>query len=481
MEDKLKREEHKKGGLQSDELSVSNSADGSAVQSAQTNTDERKKTIRSILIIVVAVVGLGVLFWIGGGSGEREGDSSVYQTEPTQSESTEVATPSPLPPFDGWNVELPDTELLSSVADAPNIIYSTVEGSTVSLLRKNTQTGQKNVVFSYRAYTRDPGASSSRTEPIVYGPAADISSDGSKVAYVDSEGLKVYDLGQKISKSLITITQPENQEDHSPPTWSEPEMTGTYILLSPRWSVDGRYISFIQQNFEGVTNGVIDVVMGKYSTITGGADGEHVWSPSENRLAITGPPLAAYNPAGLFVSQKQNVAETVNVLSENAGSATVNFSPDGRKLVAVVGEYAYDDETYRASGKEEIVVMSIDGSSPITITSRQEVDDSNLDEPFMSPFFSQDGQAVYFGDEVEGRKILFRHDLAGGQTMEVAAFPNFYQVQSQWTPQGYLALLGNRGTPGEGKYRLFVLDLENEAVVYSSGLDQEPLELVSSE
>jgi len=470
--------------VQSEQLSLSDDQDEKfLLQADQLESDEeRKKTLRAFFI-VLAAVGAGIIFWLKWDINITENGKNVYQSESLYFDDGEiVANVSPLPSFDGWSVELSDNELLSSAIDAPRIIYSTIEESTVSLVRKNTKTGQEEVIFTYQAYTRDPGPGSSRLEPIVSGPAIDISRDGKKIAYVDNEGLKVYDLSLGEDEALITIVESEKRGERQiiPPTWSEPELIGVFGLELPLWSADGRYISFIQQNFEGVGNGVIDTKTGIYTKVIGGAYSEYTWSPSENRLAISGTALAAYNPSGLFVSRNQDVAKTENILSGNTGSVTVNFSPDGRQIVTVTGEFVRDQEKDDYVGTKKLLVLNIDGSSAQVINSSR-IEGLSLQDPFIAPFFSPNGQSIYFGDEVKGRNVLFRYDLGSQQTVQVGALPDFYKMEQNWTPQGYLVLLGQRSVPGEGQYRVFVLDLNNNKVIYSSGLSEKPLGLVDSE
>ncbi|MEK7650495.1 MAG: hypothetical protein AAB364_01330 [Patescibacteria group bacterium] len=107
--------------------------------------------------------------------------------------------------------------------------------------------------------------------------------DSSKLAYIDTQGLKIRSLDdaqdvilvEKLGESRDTIKGYHN--------WN-PSMGNASSIHKPRWSSNGKYISFLIAQYEGSRLGVIDIAERKLTF--GPRSGRQTWSRVGNSLLL---------------------------------------------------------------------------------------------------------------------------------------------------------------------------------------------------
>ena len=207
------------------------------------------------------------------------------------------------------------------------------------------------------------------------------------------------------------------------------------ILLSPRFSPDGRHLAFVSYAQGHPEIRVLDLVSGKLHTVAAfpGLNASPVWHPDGKHLVATlskngNPDLYLLDLSGRIL-RRLTYGEGVNT----GGS----FSPDGRYLAFVSDRtgspqiYLYDFET--------------GGTRRLTYTGRYNV----------APRWSPLGDRIIFAGERKGRFILFTMDPEGGSPMAISG-KGSYEAPAV-APNGYFVLARGRGPEGEGLY-LFLIN-----------------------
>ena len=159
------------------------------------------------------------------------------------------------------------------------------------------------------------------------------------------------------------------------------------------------------------------------------------WSPDGRRLAYVS-----------FENKKPVVY--VHSLADGKRQAVANFkgsnsapawSPDGRTLAVVLS----------IEGGSQIFLINSDGSGP-----RRRIGggSGSIDT---EPFFSPDGQSIYFTSDRGGSPQIYRMPASGGEAQRVT-FEGSYNVSPRVSPDGKrLAYI----TRSAGKFQVAVLDL----------------------
>jgi len=200
------------------------------------------------------------------------------------------------------------------------------------------------------------------------------------------------------------------------------------ITLSPRWSTDGKYISYTSYR-EGNPNLYLKSIDGKMARKISGFNGINLsgtWSRDNRKL--------------LFTTRKDGNEEiyTVDLASGNLERLTYNlsidvspaWSPDNRKIVFVSNR----------SGSPQIYVMDNDGSNVKRLTY-----DGNYNT---SPSWSPRGNKIAYEGMINGRFQVFTIDEDGANNTQLS-FDNVDHESATWSPDArYLAFCARRNSSG---------------------------------
>lgn len=290
--------------------------------------------------------------------------------------------------------------------------------------------------------------------------AVALSPDKQSLVFVDKEGLKVYDLQAKTTKTYIRETAKGECED-CPPKWSVSFMGGTYSLARPLWSSDGKYISFLQSHYEGAGFGVIDTVSGAYIALKDVAGGYNNlnWSPVARSYVKASS--GGYEGIGLYISRQSNIAEADDLApkfgkTEDTPFLETNFSSDGSKI-AFTFEEPYETK--------HLAIANTDGTG---FTVLVEKTDARI------PFFSRDGNSVLYFQQKNSRQVLVQYNLTSKKSSDLVILPSDFNRwdKAYWTKDGFLALIGISSssglTLGGDSTRMIVLDIINKKVIFAS-------------
>ncbi len=360
-----------------------------------------------------------------------------------------------------WDITLPDDAEVGLIGtlDKSVLIYAEKSGTTVSVNWRALRDGTGGILFSYDERWRDYRQGANFWESLPANVA--LSAAGDKVAYVNTDGLAVYNLETGETDQLIEKLTAAT-EDYIAPTWSAPAATGAFGFAQPTWSRDGRYISLHQALSEGSFWGVYDVAADNYSLIsvasnesglpTLGGQTPLVWSPTSTQFAKANE--AGYSQIGLYVSSVGAPTSALDIAlafgTGNQEFSEVAFSPDGTMLAFTIKD--------AEEGDRLLAVANTDGSDYRVLARPGQ---------FSTPFFSADGDWVYY---IDRQATLYRISLDDDSLAEVAALPaGFTEWQAHpWTTEGYLVLDGLTTLADGLKKRLMVLDLEAQTVRYVS-------------
>jgi len=376
---------------------------------------------------------------------------------------------------DIWTLNIPDNEVLSPVSLVePYVIYATKTGNHVFVYKRNLTNGKQNVIFKYDEYGKYEPESSNFWESLPPGIA--LSNDEQHFAFVDKQGLKIYNLSDGKQRNLI-IREPILVDDESAPAWSTPSHkevikagldTGLYGIVANGWSSDGKYISFIESYYEGIGEGIIELKTERLFEYHNGANSMS-WSPSGHFLLMASSEFA-YGEPGLYVvkldemdqAEGQPVIERIDKkfgFTSNRDSlfSEAVFSPNGRKIAFTFKE---SDERQPVS----LAIANADGTG-------FQILEKNGD--FYYLMFSPDSDSIFYIQKQEQRIVLRKCVLASKKKADVALLPSdlppsdwllemYHKVF--WTKEGFLPLLAGN----ENKSRLLILDVNGRRLVYAS-------------
>lgn len=185
------------------------------------------------------------------------------------------------------------------------------------------------------------------------------SPDGQSVAYIDKEGLKIFDI-VKNSHELLLFH----------PIIAKNSFKFEYF--EPRWSADGEYILFSQAFYEGNGNNVINVKTKKYVPILSDAPKSYIsWSPQGATLVWFGN--AEFNSSGLWVADFNNLNDITTVKAKNIaevfGKGQANFhSVDFNGDNSLIFTYAKENELWPPRFKAK---SNLDGSGFVILEELQ--------------------------------------------------------------------------------------------------------------
>jgi len=396
--------------------------------------------------------------------GQEGSPPSAETTTPTSlpQTTTPVTAIPPLstasPPF---QVSLPADEVLSGKFSARYLIYATEEnGHSVVWKRDISALGTEEE----RIFEFDEALSYYQEEILPY---VALSSNGTRLAYVDPGGVGVFDLETKSSERLAD-SLPGPGPDGKPVG----EFGGACCFVHfsrPLWSSDGRFISVQLTEYESMSGGVVNTSDGSACVPrwrNGNLSGVAVaWSPTGHHLVAHSADNYSYS--GLYLSDKDDPCSGDDISWVYSGQGNWNafeeaaWSPD-EKLLA----FSYVLHIKTGHEKAILAVLDVDNPSSTLIDNEEEN---------RYPIFSPDGSLVYYikssGDSVS----LWSYSVEERQRAEVARLPpdghRGYKPLF-WTSEGFLALLSYE-TSDQCHYqgckdRVIILDLNRGEVVYAS-------------
>lgn len=373
-------------------------------------------------------------------------------------------TPIPLKPIDpnAWVISISKGETVSTHALIENnLVYALKNEYKSTVYKRNLQNSSQTKILEF-----DEVEKAEKSGNLWEGlpPNMALSPNKNQITFIDNEGLKLFDIQSGNIKVFISQTsKPTNEE--APPKWSVSGL-GAYSLARPLWSLDGKYISFLQSQYEGASFGAIDTESSAYIPLksVAGGYGNLSWSPVDHVYVKASS--GGYEGIGLYVSSPNNIAEANNIAvnlgkTEDTPFLNADFSPNGQKIVFTF------EEPY---GAQHLAVANSDGTSFILLDNTG---------GYSEPFFSSDGNSVFVIQKRGDKQVLIEVNLANKKAIDFAVLPSEFNSwrDATWTKDGYLVLVGVSSssslTVGGDSTRLVILDLKNKKVVYaSSAYDQ---------
>lgn len=361
---------------------------------------------------------------------------------------------------------LPTGEQLANEALSEKyLLYAHKESNHVYVYSRDLQKGTETLIFDFFEFAEYEG--DYRPEP----PALSVSPDGTKVAFTDKEGLKVYFLSSgQVAKYIYKVkfeTGEWGDEERTPAVWSEAAFninpnhfdSSIVSLSEPRWSYDGNYISFLYSSMIDSGLGAYEIKDGRYLELEWGAIS---WSPVENSYILS----YAYG-GGFYKSVRDDPTNISPLFQDQFAESEVYFSDsvysaDGSKIAFIYSD-GYGDTNNLALAKA-------DGSGFVQIAT------NGL---YSNPFFSPDGKSIYYFKQIADEQVLLVRELAGGETSKLLIMPDgfarMYQVDPNngwffegWTTEGYLTFIGRSYQDFETtEARLIVVDPDSGKIIYA--------------
>ncbi|MBT3690569.1 hypothetical protein HOG11_04410 [bacterium] len=329
-----------------------------------------------------------------------------------------------------WIINLSDQESKSNVSlEKNNLLYATKKDFTVTVYKKSLQTDSQEIILEYNEFKKAESSGSWWTKSK---PSISLSPDNNSLAFIDQEGLKIYDL---LNKNTTTIISKIDDNYPGMPSWSITDLEA-YHLFHPKWSSDSQYISFSQSLHEGSFIGVINIKNNEYTNLRLGNGLKTVtWSPIGNTLAKAND--GGYSGVGLWIisdniKNSQNIAETFNL--GGMSFYDVNFSSSGDKVIF----------TFKDNNNYHLSISDIDGSN------YKELDNGTS---IKSPIFSRNDDSIYYIKQ----NYLYSFNLETSEISNIATIPESFTLS--WTDDDHLILDGSRTTS--------IINLENEEILYS--------------
>jgi len=218
------------------------------------------------------------------------------------------------------------------------------------------------------------------------------------------------------------------------------------LTLSPRWSPDGKYISFTSYK-DGNPDLYIKTVGGATAKKISGFEGINLagsWSKDGRNLLVT---LSKDGSQNLYV---MNLGTgNLNRLTNNfAIDISPSWSPDNQKIAFVSNR----------GGSPQIYIMNTNGTGVRRLTY-----DGNYNT---SPSWSPKGKRIAYEGLVNGRFQIFLIN-EDGSTPSQLTFDNEDHESPSWSPDGRYLVFSSRG---KGKNRVYIMNTtgQNKRILYES-------------
>lgn len=218
------------------------------------------------------------------------------------------------------------------------------------------------------------------------------------------------------------------------------------ITLSPRWSPDGKYISFTsyKDGNPDLYIKAMNVATAEKITSFEGLNLAGSWSRDGRKLLLT---LSKDGNENLYMMDIDN--RKLKRLTNNfAIDVSPAWSPDNKKIAFVSNR----------SGSPQIYIMDADGNNIRRLTY-----DGNYNT---SPSWSPKGNRIAYEGSVNGRFQIFSIDEDGRNVMQLTFDKADYESPS-WSPDGRYLVVSSRGN---GKCRICVMNANglNVRILYEN-------------
>ncbi len=425
------------------------------------NTSDKNAKLKWIgvgVLATIAVISVVAAIWFGILKNESGSDQ---QTNQVNNQTNQNLSPTPTPLLidsTAWEMTLSKGEVKSSAnLIEENLIYAVKNEYTSTVYKRNLQSSTQTKILEF---TENRKADKSGNLWNGLPPSIALSADRKFLAFADKEGLKVYDLQSKNTKTYIRKVS-EGECEECAPKWSVDSMSRTYTLARPLWSSDGKYISFLQSHYEGSSFGVIDTLSGAYTALKNVYGGYSNLNWSSSGHSYVKASSGGYEGMGLYISTQDNIAEAINLApklgkTEDTPFLEANFSPDGRRIVFTF------EEPYET---KHLAITNTDGTGFMVLAEKTDA---------RMPFFSSDGNSLLYFQQKNGTQVIVRYDLASKDSSDSIILPAEFNRwdKAYWTKDGFLALVGISSssglTLGGDSTRMLILDVANKKVIYAS-------------
>jgi len=366
-------------------------------------------------------------------------------------------------------LELPANEQLANQSLTEKyLLYAHKESDHVFVYNRDLQKGSEKLVFDYFEHSEYEGEY--RPEP----PALSVSPDGTKVAFIDKEGLQVYFLSNGQRVKYIYKVKFEggdwNDEERTPPVWSEAALnispnhfdSSIVSLSEPSWSYDGNYISFRHYTPNGDSGwGAYDIKGGRYLELAWGC--ALIWSPVENSYLLN---RCDYG-GGFYRSLKDDPTNIIPLFQDQFADSEIYFK----------------DPAYSADGSK-IAFIHSDGYGDTNTLAQARVNGSDFgqiatDGLYSNPVFSPDGSRLYYFKQIADEQVLMVSEPVVGKTSKMLIMPDGYTRMfaedpnngwfiKGWTAEGYLTSIGRSYLDFETtEARLIIVDPATGKIIYA--------------
>lgn len=362
---------------------------------------------------------------------------------------------------------LPTGEQLANEALSERyLLYARKESDHVFVYSRDLQKGTETLIFDFFEFAEYEG--DYRPEP----PALSVSPDGTKVAFTDNEGLKVYFLSSgQVAKYIYKVkfeTGEWGDEERTPAVWSEAALnispnhfdSSIVSLSEPRWSYDGNFISFVYGSLIDSGRGAYDLKGGRYLPLEWGTVS---WSPVENSYILSRDDYGG----GFYKSVRDDPTNISPLFQDQFAESEVYYSDsvysaDGSKIAFIFSD-GYEDTN-------NVALAKADGSGFLQIAT------NGL---YSNPFFSPDGSLLYYFKQIGDEQVLMVSELAGGEISKLLIMPDGYTKRytndssngwffEGWTTEGYPTFIGRSYQDFETtEARLIVVDPNSGKIIYA--------------
>ncbi|MBI3921418.1 MAG: PD40 domain-containing protein [Armatimonadetes bacterium] len=363
-----------------------------------------------------------------------------------------------------WVTRLPDHGMTSDRQLVENrLLYATKRGHQVTVYERHLRTAVQRSILKYREYAEADPESGNTLEGLP--PSVALSSDKKQLAFAAEDGLGVHQLKTRRTRYLIRKTNALPPLRKWPgPRWSVPWIKDeAFALTTPRWSADGKFISFTWVLWEGRGLAIINSRtrqcyaprIGREGPACGNVD--LAWAPRGHSFVT---PNSCYGEEQApLIGSTRSVWRVTNLAKrlgkEHARYGDIRYASDGGTLVF----------TYRESGSDQRTTLAMCDrhGHRLRILSRK--------GSKATPLFSPDGRSILY--LVDG--LLEKHQLHTGRSSGIAVLRDRHLAWRLlgWTREGYLTvaidLASSQHLKGR-KTRLLLIDLATQGVVYASPL-----------
>jgi TolB protein len=218
------------------------------------------------------------------------------------------------------------------------------------------------------------------------------------------------------------------------------------LTLSPRWSPDGKYISFTSYK-DGNPDLYIKALHGSAAKKIAGFEGINLagsWSRNGKNLLLT---LSKDGSENLYMMDinSRNLTRLTNNFAIDVSPA---WSPDNQKIAFVSNR----------SGSPQIYIMEADGKNVKRLTY-----DGNYNT---SPSWSPKGNRIAYEGLVNGRFQICSIDEDGSNKSQLT-FDNGDHESPSWSPDGRYLVFSSRGN-GKNKICIMNANGQNIRILYES-------------